>query len=129
MQQDPRSVSRRADQCEVTRAVVTTRSAKSSSFTNDLAVWSDDARTRRHRLLNTVGRCGLVPLLQFLAVGRDEAQHGSWIQTGDRDRLETLASLLDGDGVGVGVMGDLHDAMKQDPNFYPLVSASARLAN
>src|SRR5439155_19942742 len=99
------------------------------SCESDLAVRSDDGRTGRHRVLDTVGRCGLVPLLRFLAGGRDEAQHGSWVQPGDMDRLETLASLLDGDGVGVGVMGDLHDAMKQDPNFYPLVCASARLAN
>ena len=96
---------------------------------NNLPVRTNDPSTGRHGIDNLIRAVRFVPPFQFLAIGRDEAQHQPRIQALEQDGLESSPHRLNGNRVGVVIVRDLHDAMKQDPNFYPLESASARLAN
>ena|SRR5881409_3255136 len=81
---------------------------------DDLPIRADGARTAQLRITSvpSIGRCGLVPSLQFLPIRCDEAKYDHRIQAADEDRLEACAGRLNGDGVSVGVSCDLSDTVK-----------------
>ena len=96
---------------------------------NNLPVRTNDPSTGRHGIDNLIRAVRFVPPFQFLAIGRDEAQHHPRIQAMEHNRLESSPHRLNDNGVGVVVVSDFLYAMKQNPNFYPLVSAAAGFAS
>ena len=62
--------------------------------------------------MDSVGWIGLVPSLQFPAVGRDEAQHDDGVKAPDENRLEASAGRFDSERVRIIVALDVRHTLE-----------------
>src|SRR5206468_6518032 len=89
-------------------------------FADDLPIRPDDARAGRHFIFDSVRRCGLVPILQFLTIGCEEAQYHNRVEAADEDGLEAPAGRFDSERVRIVVALEVYDAVEQYPYLNPI---------